>query len=147
MSGEAERSAVAGTRSLRAWLRVDHRHAPATTGVVLLFAALHAWYASWLAADLRLGTVAFVVVGVCSAYGLYRQPNRRSVVVVGLYVLAALLVASPVFMNLPFVLSAAAYGVSNPLAFTLGLADLLFLLVFGLLATVPALLAWRLSRG
>jgi hypothetical protein len=130
---------------VRERLRVEHRHPRETTAVVFAFAVLLAWYASWLTADLGLGTVAFVVVAVAGAYGLYRQPTRRAVVVAGLYGLAALLVSTPVFMNLPFVLSAGAYGISNPAAFTMRLADLVFLVVFVLLGAVPAGLAWRLS--
>lgn len=126
-------------------LRFDHRHSRATIAVVVVISLALGWYGSWLAADLGLGTVVFVLGAALSAYGLYRQPSRRAVVVVGLYALAALLVATPVLLNLPFVLVAGSYGVSDPAAFTMRLSDAIFLLVFVILAAVPGGLAWRLS--
>lgn len=134
-----------GTEDLLARLRVEHRHDRATAALVLAGSLVLAWYGSWLTADLGLGTPTFVVVAAVAAYGLYRQPSRRDVLVVGLYALAALLVATPVFLNLPFLLSAGAYDVANPTAFTMRLADLILLVVFVLLAGVPAVVAWRLS--
>ena len=149
MSGEAaDADTGAGSTSgtdLADRLRVDHRHSRVTTTVVLAIAVALAWYASWLTADLGLGTVTFVLVAAVAAYGLYRQPSRRAVLVVGLYVLAALLVVTPLFMNLPFMLAAGTYDVSNAPAFTMRLADVVFLVVFVVLAAVPGGLAWRLS--
>jgi hypothetical protein len=137
---------MSAVEDVRERLRVDHRHPPETTAVVLAMAVLLAWYASWLTADLGLGTVAFALVATVGAYGLYRQPGRRSVVVVGLYALAGLVASTPVFLNLPFLLSAGAYGVSNPTAFTMRLSDFVFVVVFGVLAAVPAVTGWWLSR-
>lgn len=126
-------------------LAVEHRHPRGTTAVVLALAVLLAWYASWLAADLGLGTVAFVLVAAGAAYGLYRQPTRSRVLAVGLYALAAMLALTPVFMNLPFLLSAGSYGVPDATAFTVRLADAIFLVVFLVLAAVPAAAARRLA--
>lgn len=130
---------------LRRRFAVDHRHPPRTAAVVFVFAIVLGWYASWLLADLGLGTVAFVLVAAGSAYGLYRQPTRRRATVRGLSALAALLAATPVFMNLPFLLAAGRYGVGQPAAFTVRLADALVLVVFLIVAAVPAGVAWRLA--
>lgn len=126
-------------------LRVEHRHTPGTTALVVLLAVALAWYASWLTADLGLGTIAFVLVAVVAAYALYRQPTRRGVLVVGLYALAVVLLVTPIFLNLPFLLAAGSYDVSNPTAFTMRLSDVIFVVLFAILAAVPGGLAWRLS--
>lgn len=133
-------------RDLRERVAVPHRHPPGTTGLVVVLAALLAWYASWLTADVGLGTVAFVLVAVVAAYGLYRQPTRRGVLVAGLAALAVLLVATPLFLNLPFALAAGAYGIEDAAAFTLTQADLVFVVAFVVLAAVPGGIAWWLSR-
>jgi len=138
-------AAGAGGGGVAERLRVGHRHSRETTAIVLAEALALALYASWLTADLGLGTVTFVLVAVVAAYALYRQPSRRGILVVGLYVLAAFLVVTPVFLNLPFLLAAGSYDVSNPTAFTMRLSDVLFLVLFVILAAVPGGLAWRLS--
>lgn len=144
-TGDGARGPGESPSDLRRRLGVDHQHPPLTAAVVLGFALVHGWYAAWLLADLGLGTVAFVVVAAASAFWLSRQPTRRRAVVRGLYALAALLAATPLFMNLPFLLAAGHYGVGDPLAFTARLADAVFLLVFLGLAAVPAGVGWRLA--
>jgi hypothetical protein len=133
--------------ALRDALAVEHRHSRTTTAIVLALAVLLAWYASWLAADLGLGTVAFVLVAAVGAYCLYRQPTRSRVLAAALYALAAMLALTPVFMNLPFHLDAGAYGVENATAFTVRLADAIVLVVFLVLAAVPVAAARRLARS
>lgn len=134
-----------GPRALVDRLRVDHRHPPATAGLVVAGAMALGWFAAWLTADLGVGAVAFVLAALSAGYGLYRQPDRTAVLSTWAYAVAALLALTPVFLNLPFLLAAPTYGIGDPAAFTLRLADAISLVAFLLLAAVPAAVGRWLS--
>jgi hypothetical protein len=125
----------------------DHSHDTVTTAIVLGFAAVLGLYASWLAADVGARFSAFLVTAVALAYLLYAQPTRRTVVAGGLYSLAALLAATPVFYELVFLLNSGRPGVGPVLEHYLSLADVILFAVFWLLAAVPTLVAYRLTTG
>lgn len=120
----------------------DHTHDVVTTGVVVLSAALLGLYASWTTADFGLRTPAFVVVALSLGYLLYRQDSRRGVVAGALYSLAALVALTPLLYELTVLVRAA-----SPLQHVLSVTDLVFVLLFWLVAAVPALVAYRLTTG
>lgn len=120
----------------------DHTHDALTTLVVVVFAALLGLVAGWVAADFGVRFVAFVVGAVGTGYLLYGQPTRRAVLAAGLYSLAGLLALAPIVYELGTVAA-----VSDPLAHVLSLSDLLVVLLFWLLAAVPAIVAYRIATG
>lgn len=123
-------------------LGVTHRHDPLTTSVVFVAALLLGNYAGWLLADLDVGFVAFAVGSLVATWVLYKQPSRRAVVVRAFRALAVLLVLTPIAIDLTFLVRAFEYGLANPLSFVTTPADLLYLVVFAVLAAVP----WGLAR-
>ncbi|WP_255196262.1 hypothetical protein [Halorarius litoreus] len=120
----------------------DHTHDTVTTGVVVVSAAILGFYTSWMTADFRLRTPAFVVAALALGYLLYAQDSRRGVVAGALYSLAALVVLTPLLYELTILLRAA-----NPLQHVLSVTDLVFVLLFWVVAAVPALVAYRLTTG
>lgn len=129
-------------------LSFQHAHSRRTKVVVLGFTAVLATYGAWLFADLVPRFLTFLLVAAVSAYALYARPTPRGVVIRGLYGLAVCLIATPVVLPLSFL--ALPYGtsaVSDPVPFVFTVADVVFLLVFGLLAVIPAgigvVLEWR----
>lgn len=134
-------------QALRERAGMEYTHTPRTIVTIVAWAAVLGWYLSWLTADFGLRFPAFLLGTTGMAVVLYRQPTRRYVTVVSLYALAGLLVLTPVFMNLYFLLSAGEFGISNTAAFVVGLSDLIFLVAFAVLAAIPAVLARRLTPG
>lgn len=103
-------------------------------------------YASWMAADLVARWLVFLVVAVGAGYALFDQPDVRAQVAYGCYVLAGLLVLTPILMLFPDVLSGSEYGV-GAVGMAAQLANLILLLVFGLLAAIVAYAGYRASGG
>lgn len=124
----------------------EHTHGARAALTAIAWAAVIAWYVGWLVADLGPRGPAFILALAIAWYLLYAQPTRRAMTVRGLAALAVLLGATPVFLNLPFLLSSGRYGVAAPWAFVARAADLVTLVVFLLLAAVPAGIARRLAR-
>lgn len=120
----------------------EHTHDALTTGVVVVSAALLGLYASWTTADFGLRTPVFVVVALVLGYLLYGQDSRSRVVAGALYSLAALVALTPLLYELTVLLRA-----QNPLQHVLSVTDLLFVLLFWVVAAVPALAAYRLTTG
>lgn len=143
--------ATAAGRDLleRAWDRAfgfEHSHDHRTKTLVLAFAVLLAVYASWLLADLRLRTPAFLLVAVGTTYLLYARPTRLAVLIRGLYAVALALLATPVVLSLStFVLPHGRGAVTDPWALSMTVGDLAFLVVFGLIAAIPAGIAFGLG--
>jgi uncharacterized membrane protein YhfC len=120
----------------------EHTHDTVTTGIVVLSAALLGQYASWAAADFGLRTPTFVVVAVALGYLLYRQDSRRGVVAGACYSLSALLAVTPLLYELTVLTRA-----TRPLQHVLSVTDLLFVLLFWVVAAIPALVAYRVTNG
>ena len=120
----------------------DHTHDSGTTAIVVAFAAVLGLLAGWLVADFGVRSLGFLVGAVGSGYLLYDQPTRRAVVAAGFYSLAALVAAVPVVYELGLVVA-----VDDPLRHLLGVADLLLFVAFWLLASVPALVGYRIESG
>lgn len=110
-------------------------------GAVLLGA-----YAAWIAADLLARPLAFLVVAAGAGYVLAGKPDRRSQAVYAGYVLAGLLLLTPVLMVLPDALSGGTYG-PGALGMVLLVGNLLLLVLFAIPATVVAYVAYRLDGG
>jgi hypothetical protein len=126
---------------------VDHTHTPLTTVVIGVLSAVLGIYAGWITADFGLRTPASVIAFLVAAVWLYRQRDGWSALATGLYLLAVLIVLTPILFNLAFVLDASRYDISNTSGFVLTTSDLVFFLVFVLIALIPAglatLIRWR----
>lgn len=125
----------------------DHTHGIATTTYVVVATVLGGLFASWLAADFGLRTPAFVVAAVVLGYALYGQPTQRSVVAGSLYSLAALIVLTPVALNLPYVTNGGMPSLADPWAMVLTVADLQIFVAFLVLAAIPSAVAYGLTNG
>lgn len=142
-------SDAADSSQLRAVARrlgIEHRHSIGTTGLVVVLALICGLYAAWLLADFGLRWPALVVVFLLGGVRFYGRPTRVGVLAAGLYTLAVFIAVTPVILDLAFVLAADSYGVANPWSFVLTMADLLFLVVFVLLALIPAGIAYITKR-
>lgn len=144
--GRPSASSRRGAASLLDRVGFEHTHGARAALTVIAWAAVLAWYVGWLVADLGLRGPAFLIALAVAWYLLYAQPTRRAMTVRGLAALAVLLAVTPVFLDLPFLLAASRYGVATPWAFVARAADLVMLVVFLLLAAIPAGIARRLAR-
>lgn len=122
---------------------LDRHRLALATGLGLLSAA----YLSWLVADLGLRWVGFVLGWVGVGWYLTRRTDRRDLVVAWLRIDAVLLLLTPLFLNLPFLLNAARFDIGNVSGFVLTASDLVALLLFGLLAAVTAGIGYWLDRS
>lgn len=120
---------------------VGHTHPPTITVGIGILSVVLGIYAGWIAADFGLRTSASVITFLIVAVWLYRQRDGWSAFAIGLYVLAALIVLTPILFNLAFVLDAGRYGISQVSEFVLTLSNLIFFLVFVLIALIPTCLA------
>lgn len=143
---DAESTDARRSRSVARRLGVTHRHAAGTTVVAAVLALVCGFYASWLLADFGLRLPALVVVVLVCGVVFYARPTRTGVLAAGLYAIAALVALTPVMLDLGFVLAADSYGITDPWPFVLSLADLLFLVVFVLLALLLAGAAFVVGR-
>lgn len=125
---------------------IEHRHSAGTTALAVVLALVCGFYAAWLLADFGLRLPALIVVALASGVFFYARPTRAGVVSTGLYTLAVFIALTPVVLDLAFVLAADQHGIENPWPFVLSLADLLFLVVFVLLALIPAGIAYAVTR-
>ncbi|MFC5971220.1 hypothetical protein ACFPYI_07735 [Halomarina salina] len=120
----------------------DRSHDAVTTGLVVVFALILGAFAAWLLADVLPRTVTFVLAAVGFGALFYSRGTRRSVVAFGLYALAALVALIPVVYELVLALN-----VADPLAHLVSATDLLFVLLFWVVALVPALVGYRVASG
>lgn len=121
---------------------VEPAHDTGTIAIIVLFAAIVGLIAGWLAADFGIRLPAYVVGAAGSGYLLYQQPSRRAVLAAGLYSVGAMIAVAPIVYELGVVAT-----VDAPLRHVLGPSDLLLVLVFWLLAAVPAIVGYRLTSG
>lgn len=124
----------------------DHTHDALTTVGVIAFTALTAVWASWLTADLGLRWPVLVLAAVGSGYLLYDQSTRRSVLSTGLYLVAALVVLTPIMFVVPLMLAAGRPGVESPWMFVVTVADLQAFLTFLVVAAVPAVAGYVIAH-
>ena len=132
-----------GTPGAGEALERARKHPPGTLALVAGFALLVGTYAAWLGGDYGLGRGAQLGFALLAAALLVARPDARAVAAGGCYLLAALVVATPVLLNLPAFTAGAADPwalVFHPGAYLLALA---FVIVAGLLAGAGA---W-LDRG
>jgi prepilin signal peptidase PulO-like enzyme (type II secretory pathway) len=125
---------------------VDHIHTPAATVGIVIFSVILGAYAGWITADFGLRVPVFVLVTIVVIAWLYRQRDGWEALTTGLYLLAALVVLTPILFDLAFVLDARRYDISNVSGFVLTLSDLVFFLVFVLIALISAGLATLIRR-
>lgn len=120
----------------------------ATVAAPVVAGAALGLYAAWIAADLLARWVVFLVVTVGGGYALhaYAGTNGRETAAYACYALAGLVAVTPIFVVLPDVLSADAYGVDGwALAFTI--ANLFLAALFAVPAAVLAYVGYRLNGG
>lgn len=108
---------------------------------VVVFALLVGTYAAWLGGDYGLGLGSLVGFGLMAAYVLVQRPTARAVAARGGYLLAGLVLVTPVFLNLP-VLTATHAGVPDPAGLVFHPGVYVMALVFVLLAAVLAAVAF-----
>ncbi|MUV86793.1 hypothetical protein GJ631_09510 [Natronomonas sp. CBA1123] len=125
----------------------DHTHDTATTALAVAAAAVTAFYAAWLTADLLPRTVVFGVVALTVGFLLYRRPDRRAVAASGLYAVAILLAATPIALNATVLATADMTGITDPWARILTVTDLKILLGFLVVAAVPAAIGYYLNNA
>lgn len=128
------------------WLGITHSHTPAGTIGIGVISVVLGWYAGWITADFGLRIPAFIGVALVAVVWLYRQRDGWVALSQGLYFLAALLVLTPIVFNLAFVLDAGRYDISDVTGFVLTISDLMFVLVFAVLALIPAGIATLIRR-
>lgn len=127
-------------------LGITHSHTPAGTIGIGVISVILGWYAGWITADLGFRIPTFIGVAIVAVVWLYRQHNGWAALSQGLYLLSALLVLTPIIFNLAFVLDAGRYGISDVAGFVLTISDLVFVLVFAVLAAIPAGIATLIRR-
>lgn len=117
----------------------EHTHDAATTALVVAWGAVLGGVASWVVADFGVRFPAFAVATLGVGYLLYGRRTRRGVLAGGFYMLAALVALAPVVSELHVLTVAGMPGVGSPWRHLLSVADLLFVVVFLVVAAVPAL--------
>lgn len=135
---------MATERSLRTRLGsvFGQSHDTATTALVVVGGLALATVAAWIGADVLPRGPLFAGAFTGFAVFLYSRDHRRDVLSTALYALAALIALAPLGYELPYVL-----GTSDAVAHVLTTTDLLLVVVFLVLAAVPALLGYRLQTG
>jgi hypothetical protein len=115
---------------------------PTAVVTALVGAGLLGLYAAWIAADFlpRWFTVGLVVLG--AGYGLLRQETPRPRLQNALYVLAGLLLLTPVFLVLPDAVNADAFGV-GVLSIVFTTMNVVVFLAFALVAALVAGAAYQ----
>lgn len=141
MASERRTASVALDR-----LGITHGHTPAATlGIVALASALGG-YVAWLTADYGANTLVFLVAAVGSAYVLYLRADGWNALAVACYLFAAFVALTPVFLNLAYVVHGGQYGIGPLVPFVFSLANLVVLVVFVVLALIPAGVGFGIRR-
>jgi drug/metabolite transporter (DMT)-like permease len=123
----------------------EQRHGAGTTALVVGIAAFLGLWAAWLLADLLPRPAGFLLGAVVGGALLYRRADRVDVVAGGLYGVALLLLSTPFVMQLPYALNAGMISNGGALTFVRTM-DLVFLLLFVVLAAIPAGIAYYLTN-
>jgi hypothetical protein len=103
-------------------------------------------YSSWMAADFLPRWVVFAIVVLGSGYLLLAQTDRRARIGYTAYVLAGLLVVTPLVLVLPDAVYADTFGLSA-LSLVFTTANLLVFLVFLAVGSVVAGISYRYGNA
>lgn len=101
-------------------------------------------YAAWMAADFLPRALVFVFVALGVGGMLYQRDDGREQLVYAGYVLAGLLVLTPILMVLPDVVAAGVYG-RGAFEMLFMTANFVLFLIFAVPAAVVAYLSYRFS--
>lgn len=123
-------------------VQVDRRRA----GPAIVLSLVPGWYLSWLLADFGLRGIGFVFGWVAVSWVLVSREWPWGLGIAWLRILAGLLLLTPIFLVFPFVLNAGRFGVGQLAGFVLTESNLITLVIFALLAAVPAGIAEWLTR-
>ncbi len=116
------------------------------TVIAATLAVVPAAYLSWLLADFGGRGIGFIV-GMAGVTGiLLRRGGHKTVAIPWLRTMAVLLLMTPGFLVLPFVVNAGRFGIGSLGGFVLTESELVTVAVFALLAAVPAGIAQWLAR-
>ena len=131
-------------RSLRD--RVDQLDAK-TAVLAVVLGIVPAWYVSWLLADFSLRGVGFALGWIAASWVLVDRTWPRDVGIAWLRLLAGLVLLTPIFLELPFILNAGRFGIGTVADFVLTESNLITVVVFAILAAVPAGIARWLAHS
>ena len=125
----------------------DHTHDIGTTAITVVASVLLGLYAAWLAAGILPRLLVFPPAAVLVGVGVYRQPNARSVVASLFYALGALVVLTPIAIELPVLLTADMPGVTSPWARILTMTNLKIFLGFALVGAISGAIGYYLHNS
>lgn len=123
--------------------RLDRRR----TATAAMLAFVPAVYLSWLLADFGLRTPGFILGAVAFTWFLLRRAESGSMGPPVLRLLAGLILVTPVFLVLPFLLNAGRFGVGHLDQFVLTEAELVTVIVFVVIAAIPVAIARWVDRA
>ena len=124
----------------------DRTHNIGTTAITVIASVLLGSYAAWLAAGILPRLLVFPTAAVLVGVGVYRQPNARSVVASLFYALGALVILTPIAIELPVLLTADMPGVTSPWARILTMANLKIFLGFALAGAISGAIGYYLHN-
>jgi hypothetical protein len=109
-----------------------------TAGVSFLAALVLGYYVSWLALDVAPRWLGFLGGALLCGFLLWQNETKRAVLVGALYMLAALVAVTPIVYELAWLGAGEFAGVGSITRHVLTPTDLLFVLVFLVLAAISA---------
>jgi hypothetical protein len=124
----------------------DHAHDVGTTAITVIASVLLGWYAAWLAAGILPRLLVFPPAAVGVGVGVYRQPDARGVVASIFYALGALVVLTPVAIELPVLLTADMPGVTSPWARIVTMTNLKLFLGFALVGAILGAIGYSIRN-
>jgi len=125
----------------------DHAHDVGTTAITVIASVLLGWYAAWLAAGILPRLLVFPPAAVVVGVGVYRQPDARGVVASIFYALGALVVLTPVAIELPVLLTADMPGVTSPWARIVTMTNLKLILGFALVGAILGAIGYSIRNA
>jgi len=125
----------------------DHAHDVGTTAITVIASVLLGWYAAWLAAGILPRLLVFPPAAVVVGVGVYRQPDARGVVASIFYALGALVVLTPVAIELPVLLTADMPGVTSPWARIVTMTNLKLFLGFALVGAILGAIGYSIRNA
>jgi hypothetical protein len=125
----------------------DHAHDVGTTAITVIASVLLGWYAAWLAAGILPRLLVFPPAAVLVGVGVYRQPDARGVVASIFYALGALVVLTPVAIELPVLLTADMPGVTSPWARIVTMTNLKLFLGFALVGAILGAIGYSIRNA
>ena len=125
----------------------DHAHDVGTTAVTVIASVLLGWYVAWLFAGILPRLLIFPLAAVLVGVGVYRQPNARGVLASLFYALGALVMLTPVAIELPVLLAADMPGVTSPWARVLTMTSLKIFLGFALIGAILGAIGYYIKNA